>query len=69
MKIPKYIDKLLDRRAKLALGLIDVDFVVSDWIEKNGIEVASEDYLTGVEMYSNPIDSADRIREAILRKE
>lgn len=68
MKIPKYIDKLLDRRARLASDLMDVDLRITKFIEKNGIEVEDYDYCTGVEMYANPYSSADRVRKAILQK-
>lgn len=69
MKIPKYIDKLLDRRANLASLLNSVDCEITKWIDKNDIEAESCDYATGCEMYANPYASADRIRKAILDKE
>ena len=69
MKIPKYIDELLDRRAKLAELLNSVDCEVTKWIDKHGIEVEDYDYATGYEMYANPYVSADRVREAIKNKE
>lgn len=68
MKIPKYIDELLDRRAKLAELLNTVDYKVTKWIDEHGIEVEDYDYATGVEMYANPYASADRIRKAIENK-
>lgn len=68
MKIPKYIDYLLDRRAKLAESLNSVDYELTKWIDKKGIEVESCDYATGCEMYVNPDASADRVREAIKNK-
>lgn len=69
MRIPKYIDELLDRRARLAMLLNYVDCEVTKWIDKHGIEVESYDYATGCEMYANPYESADRIRKAIKTKE
>ena len=68
MKIPKKIETLLQRRALYADKLQDIDYELSAWIDKNGIECASEDYRGGVEMYVNPYESADSIRQAILRK-
>ena len=69
MKIPKYIDKLLDKRAKAAQQLMECDSIITDWIVAHEIEAEDCDYCTGVEMYANPYASADRIREAILNKE
>ena len=68
MKLPKYIDNLLKRRAKLANDLMDVDYQITQFIAKYNIEVESCDYCTGVEMYVNPDSSAERVRQAILSK-
>lgn len=69
MKIPKYIEQALDRRVKSAIRLNEADMVITDFIIKNDIVVESYDYATGVEMYANPYESANRIREAILNTE
>ena len=69
MKIPKYINKLLDRRVRLAEDLNSVDCKITKWITNNNIEVEEYEYNTGVEMYANPYASADRIRKAIENKE
>ena len=70
MKIPKYIDDMLSKRATYAAKLMDVDYKLSQWLDKNGVSELLEDfdYRTGVEIYSNPYASADRVREAIRRK-
>lgn len=68
MNIPKGIEKLIDKRAKLAKQLMCADSELSEWIEKNSITVEEYDYKTGCEMYCNPDESADRIRQAILDK-
>jgi hypothetical protein len=65
MKIPKYIDKLIDRRSRLASALIDVCGELDDWLEKNGVDTEMEDTRGGVEIYVNPYSSAERIRQAI----
>lgn len=67
MKIPKYVEKLIERRAKLADDLNSVDNQLTSWLEKNGLldKVEEYDVMTGCEMYVNPYTSADRIREAI----
>lgn len=68
MKIPKYIDKLIERRAKLAEDLNSADHLLTEFIVKNKIDAEEYDYSTGVEMYANPCASAERIREAIRNK-
>lgn len=66
MKIPKYIDEALSKRRKAAMQLSKYDAVVSDFIIKNQIDVDTQDYGGGVEMYSNPSESEQTIRKAIL---
>ena len=70
MEAPKYILKLIDRRARLARDLMDADVALCDWLEKHGIleDLEPYDYHTGAEMYVNPFDSARRIVKAIERK-
>lgn len=69
MKIPKYIDKLLQARAYHADRVLDVGYKIDEWLIKNEIDVAPEDYGSGVEVYEAPYESADRVRDAIYRKE
>lgn len=66
MKIPKYIDEALSKRRKAAMELNKYDAVVSDFIIKNQIDVDIQDYGGGVEMYFNPSESEQTIRQAIL---
>ena len=40
MKIPKYVDKLIERRMKLSLELMDVSSQLDKWLENND----NEDY-------------------------
>ena len=68
MKIPKYIEKLLDRRAKIGNELLEIDWKITEFINKYEIEAEDYDYCTGVEMYSNPYASARRVKEAIRNK-
>ncbi len=68
MKIPKYIDKLINTRANLASQFCDADHRLSKWLIKNGIEVDSCDFQGGVESLVNPWDSAERVRQAIKNK-
>lgn len=68
MKIPREIENALKRRADAACKLMKADAIITDFIIENGIDAELYDYATGVEMYANPYDSADRIRQAIRRK-
>ena len=70
MKIPKYIDEALRMRTKAAKQFSRYDYIVSDWLSKNGFDndIDSSDFHGGVEAIINPQDSEDRIREAILKR-
>ena len=68
MDIPKYIEKLIEKRAGLAELLNCADCKLSEWLEKNGVEVEEYDIRSGCEMYVNPWDSADRIKKTIKNK-
>lgn len=68
MKIPREIENALKRRVNAAYKLMEADDLITNFIIENGIQVELYDYATGVEMYENPYDSADRIRQAIRRK-
>lgn len=69
MKIPKYIEKLCYRRAKLAEDLNSADIKLSEWLEKNNIPIEECDYRSGCEMYCNPWAAKLRILDAIRNKE
>ena len=69
MKIPKYVEKLITRRCRLAKELSSTDINLARFLEKHGIEVEEYDIYGGCEMYVNPDSSAESIREAILLKE
>ena len=68
MKIPKYIDKLLDKRIKAANTFMDADYELSHWIDQHEIEIETCDTYGGVDSICNPEASAARIREAIRNK-
>lgn len=68
MKMPKYIEKLIEKRAGLAVLLNHADHKLGDWLEKNGVEVERYDIYGGCEMYANPWSSAGRIKQAIKNK-
>ena len=69
MKIPKYVQKLIDRRCKLADELAEVSYALDVWLDENGIECEMYDTHTGVEIYCDPYSSKQRIINAILNKE
>lgn len=66
MKIPKYIDEALRKRANSAFRFIQYDAIISDFIEKNGVELDTMHYGLGCESILNPDSSANAVREAIL---
>lgn len=68
MKIPKYIDKLLEKRAKLAFNFMVVDSQIAEWLEKNQVEVSGDHILSGACSICEPYSSIDIIRQAILEK-
>lgn len=68
MQIPKKIEKLIERRTKLACQLDDVCGELDAWLDAHGIETENEDIHGGVEIYVNPYDSGERVRNAILEK-
>ena len=71
MRLTKKMERLIDRRSKLANDLMDVCGEIDDFIEKNGLydEIASEDCFGGVEIYSAPYESGARVKEAIIAHE
>lgn len=68
MKIPKYVEYALKMRCNLACKLDNVCKIVDKFIDENDIEVDYEDYHGGVEIYVNPHESCERIKEAIENK-
>lgn len=70
MKIPKYIDEALKKRTKAAWAFNKYDYIVSDWIVKNGLDdkIDSCNFFGGCESIVNPDSSEHTIREAILQK-
>lgn len=65
MKIPRQIDTALRLRTKYACLLSDKCGVVDEWLDENGIECEYYDTYGGCEIYANPHDSEQRIRECI----
>ena len=68
MKIPKYIDELLDRRARCAESFIECDSKIAEWLENNNIDVSPDDIRTGACSLVEPWGSIDAIRRCIEEK-
>lgn len=68
MKIPKYIDRLIERRMKLAYELMSVSSDLETWLEDKGFDLSSmSDYtLTGCMIYCEPDAAASNVRNDIL---
>ena len=69
MKVPKYIEEALRKRAEFADRFNHYDYVITNFINNNGIEAEEYDYCGGCESIVNPHSSSARIHEAILNKE
>lgn len=68
MKIPKYIEKALERRAKAAEIWNRNDLIISEFIDKHNIIAEDYDYHGGCEAIVNPWTSSSRVAEAIKNK-
>ena len=66
MKIPKYIQKLIDQRYNLAQRLAEVSFKLDEWIDDNNICVSEDAYRTGVLIYTEPFAAQKIVESAIL---
>lgn len=65
MKIPKYVEGLLEQRLELANKLLYVDELITHWLHDNLIHPDWEDYNRGKNILIDPECSIDRIRESI----
>lgn len=69
MKIPKYVDKLIDRRKNLAMRLMEVSNELDDWLDKNNIPKGDDYTCTGCMIYIEPDVAAACVRYDILNFE
>ncbi len=69
--LTKKEEQLINRRTKLALKLLDACAAVDQLIEQKGASdlVENYDWLTGCEIYANPVASGERIKEVLKRHE
>lgn len=72
MEIPKKIQKLLDRREKLALDLMAVTSKVDSWLETNGADLTDSDLtdstLSGCMIYCEPGNARINVEDYIKNK-
>lgn len=72
MEIPKKVQKLLDRREKLALELMEVTSKVDSWLEANGADLTDSDLtdstLTGCMIYCEPGNARINVEDYIKNK-
>ena len=70
IQIPKYIEKLLDRREKLASQLIDVCCDVDKYCERIGIPACNDEscLCTDVMIYCEPWAAKVKTRDAIIKQ-
>lgn len=72
MKIPKKIDKMLDRREKLAIELTNINTEIDNWLESKGANLIDAELcdavLTGCMIYAEPCTANRVVRDYIENK-
>lgn len=69
MKIPKYVQKLIDDRCNLAVKLFEVSSKLDNWLEKNNISLDGDYTRTGCMIYIEPDTARECVMQDILNKE
>ena len=69
MEIPKYVEKLLERRRKLAEDLLDVCNKVDTYCEKIGVDIGDENNVlySDVKIYCEPYTAYLNTKSAIKK--
>ena len=69
MKIPKYIEEILERRARLACQLTHLESILDNWLETKGFDITEcplyEGIGTSAVIYVEPFSANDIVRRAI----
>lgn len=67
MKLPKYVDDVLKKRTKAANDFNKYDWIISEWIDKHGLDdtIDNSCFHGGVESIVNPEAAEEEIRRAI----
>lgn len=72
MEIPKKVQKLIDKREKLALELSDVTSRLDTWLEKNGADLTDSDLtdstISGCMIYCEPGSARINVEDYIRNK-
>lgn len=72
MKIPKNIQKLIDKREQLAIDLMDTESKLDQWLEKNGADFNDPDLtdctITGCMIYAEPWTAKELVMNYIREK-
>lgn len=72
MNIPKKIQRLLDRRYKLAMDLMSISCDLDSWLEKNGADLMDADLVdstvTGCMIYCEPCNAKSAVEKYIQNK-
>lgn len=69
MKIPKYIEEILERRARLACQLSHLESILDNWLETKGFDITEcplyEGIGTSAVIYVEPFTANEIVRRAI----
>lgn len=72
MKIPKKIEKVIEKRRKLAEDLNSMSIILDNWIEEHGGNLGDPDIydsvMTGCMIYCEPDNAAISVTKYILEK-
>ena len=72
MKIPKYIENLLNKREKLAYQLNECNIKLENWLVKNGANLTDDDIcdavISGCMIYCEPTNARNLVEYYILNK-
>lgn len=72
MVIPKKIEKLLDKRAEIAIELMDLNAKLDQWLKSKGADFTDTDIrdsvTTGCMIYVEPYTANSNIKEYIKNK-
>ena len=68
MKIPKYVEELIRRRAMYAEKLNSIAYQLDLWLDANDIVCDPDCCHTGCSIYADPGSAAESVRQSILEK-
>ena len=68
MKIPKYVQKIIDKRCMYGRKLQDASNELDEWLVKHGIEVCNDYTTTGCMVYCEPDTARIMVMESIWKK-